>query len=192
MKTYWQILCIASLALTGSATYSAVQPDPSTGALSPQQMLDNMRTTSNDASVNCGYFYDYACRLQIRSLEMGQSLSAILRLRDAVMKYHAAITWNYEPRPDWLRMCCETLLDAWVNVELSFPQLEPTPRVVGSWNRAQDSLVAMYNASLPYIGQTIVPLPSALGVSSLARTRMPRSQPIASLQSALGVVSNTR
>ena len=167
MKTSWKIICIASLTLTGCATHPAVQPGPSTGALSPQQMLDNMSTTSNDAAVNCSYFYDYACQLQIRSPEMGKSLAAILRLRDAVIKYHADIAWNHEPRPDWLRLCCETLLDAWVNVELSLPQLEPPPRVVGSWNRAQDSLVAMYRASSPYIGQPLGPLPSALGGSSV-------------------------
>ena len=167
MKTYWKIFCIASLIFAGCATHPAVQPGPSTGALSPQQMLDNMSATSNDAAVNCSCFYDYARQLQIRSPEMDKSLAAILRLRDAVMKYHADIAWNPDPRPDWLRLCCETVLNAWVNVELSFPQLEPTPRVVGSWNRAQDSLVAKYRASLPYIGRPIGPLPSALGGSSV-------------------------
>ena len=147
MKPYWKILCIASLALAGFATHSDAQSLTSTGALSPRQMLDTMRTTSNEAYANCSCFYDYSCQLQSRSPEMDKSHAAILRLRDAAMKYQAAISWNDEPRPDWLRMCCGTLLDAWVNVELSFPQLEPTPRVVGSWNRSQDSMVALYRAS---------------------------------------------
>ena len=49
-------------------------------------------------------------------------------------------------------------------MEVSFPQLEPTPPVVGWWNRSQDSLVAVYQASLPYIGRQSVPgpLPTAL------------------------------
>ena len=167
MKTYWKLLCIASLAFAGFATHSDAQSLNSTGAPSPQQMLDNMRATSNDASVNCGYLYDYARRLQIRSPEMGKSLAAVLRLRDVVTKYQEAISWNGEPRPDWLRMYSRNLLDAWGNVEVSFPRLEPTPRVVGSWKRAQDSLVAMYHAASQYIGQPITPLPSALGADAV-------------------------
>ncbi|MFZ2642732.1 MAG: hypothetical protein WA117_17185 [Verrucomicrobiia bacterium] len=172
MKKYWQILCIASLALAGCATHSAVRPGPSTGALSPQQVLANMRGAAHEAAIACSHFYDHSRHLQIRSSEMGRSLAAILRLRNAVRKYHDAVSSEEMPRPDWLRECSEHLLNAWVKVEVSFPQLEPTPPVVGWWNRSQDSLVAMYQASSPYIGQPSAhgPLPTALGIRA-SKTR---------------------
>ena len=164
MKTYWKILCIASLALAGCATQSDVRPGSSTGALSPQQVLANMRGASHEAAINCSHFYDHSRQLQIRSSDMGRSLAAILRLRDTVRKYQDAVFSEDMPRPDWLRECSENLLDAWIKVEVSFPQLEPTPPVVGWWNRSQDSLVAMYQASSPYIGRPSAsgPLPTAL------------------------------
>jgi hypothetical protein len=161
MKTYWKILCIASLAVLAPLPCGAGDNLPP--AL-PPQVLAAMRSAAHDAAINCDHFYDYARQLQVRNPEMGQSLAAILRLRDAAMKYRDAISLNDEPRLDWLRMCSETLLDAWVNVELSFPQLEPTPPVVGWWDRSQLNLVDLHNAASPYIGQPITPLPSALGV----------------------------
>ena len=161
MKTYLQIICIASLAALAPLPCGAGDNLPP--AL-PPQALAAMRSAAHDAAINCGHFYDHARGLQVRNPEMGQSLAAILRLRDAAMKYQDAIYWNDEPRLDWLRICSETLLDAWVNVELSFPQLEPTPPVVGWWDRSQLSLVDLYHASSPYIGLPITPLPSALGV----------------------------
>ena len=166
MKTYWKILCIASLAFEGCATQSDVRPGSSTGALSPQQVLANMRGTSHEAAINCSHFHDHSRQLQIRSLELGRSLAAILRLRDAVRKHQDVVFSEDMPRLDWLRECCENLLEAWIKVEVSFPQLEPTPPVVGWWNRSQDSLVAMYQASSPYIGRPSAagPLPTALGV----------------------------
>ena len=180
MKTLWPIICIASLALAGCATNPGHQPGPSAGALTPQQMLANMRVTSHDAAVNCGYFYDHSRQLQIRSLEMGKSLAAILRLRDAVRKYDDAVSSEAWPRPDWLRECSEHLLNAWINVEVSFAQLEPTPPVVGWWDRSQHSLVDLYHASSPYIGRPVAPLPSAL--ASHNRSANPgmvvRAQPV--------------
>ena len=162
MKTHWKIVLIVLLA--GLAPSPCGADDNLPPALSPQQVLARMRTTSDDAAVNCSYFYDYFCRLQIRSPEADKSLAEVLRLRDVVQGYHDAIAWDYyEPRPEWLRRYCETLLDAWINVELSFPQLEVAPRVVGSWNRAQESLIILYRASLPYIGQPTCPLPLVLG-----------------------------
>jgi len=125
-----------------------------------------MRGTAHEAAIACSHFYDHSRHLQIRSSEMGNSLAAILRLRNAVQKYHDAVSSEEMPRQDWLRECSEHLLSAWVKVEVSFPQLEPTPPVVGWWNRSQDCLVAMYQASSPYIGQPSAPgpLPTALGI----------------------------
>ena len=161
MKTYWKILCIASLAALAPLPCGA---DDNLLPALPPQVLAAMRGAAQGAAINCGHFYDCARQLQVRNPEMGQSLAAILRLRDAAMKYRDAISWNNKPRLDWLRMCSETLLDAWVNVELSLPQLEPTPPVVDWWDRSQLSLVDLYRAASPYIGQPIAPLPSALGV----------------------------
>lgn len=188
MKPYWQILCIASLAFAGSATCSAVQPSQSAGALAPQQalqefrnvvaystipflralashqMLESMRSAAHDAAVTCSHFYDQAQRLQVRNPEMDKSLAAILRLRDAVRRYHAGFTWNYGPQSVWLRLCSVTLLDAWINVETSFQQLEPTPLVAGWWDQSQHSLVDLVYASSSYVGLPTAPLPLALGI----------------------------
>jgi hypothetical protein len=130
----------------------------------PPQVLADMRSAAHDAAINCGHFYDHARGLQVRSSDMGRSLAAILRLRDTVRKYQDAVSSDYWPRPDWLRACSENLLNAWINVEVSFPQLEPTPPVVGWWDRSQQSLVNLYRAASPYIGQPTGPLPSILGV----------------------------
>ena len=127
-------------------------------------MLADMRSAARDTVINCGHLYGYACQLQIRSPEMGKSLAAILRLRDAARRYHSGVSWSYAPQSNWLRECSETLLDAWIEVEMSLPLLEPTPLVAGWWNRSQHSLVTLYHTSSPYIGQPIAPLPSALGV----------------------------
>ena len=170
MKTHWQLLCVASLILTGCATNSVVQPRLATGTSSPQQVLANMRGASHCAAINCSHFYDHSRQLQIRSSEMGRSLAAILRLRDAARKYHDATTSGEKPRQDWLQECSDNLLSAWIKVEVSFPQLEPTPPVVEWWNRSQDSLVEMYQAALPYIGPSAGPLPSVLG-ARVGKTR---------------------
>jgi len=159
MKTYLQIICIALLA--GLAPLPCGANDNLPPAL-PPQVLAAMRSAAHNAAVNCNHFYDHARRLQVRNSEMGKSLAAILRLRDAVRKYHNAVSSDYWPRPDWLRECSEHLLNAWINVEVSFPQLEPTPPVVGWWNQSQHSLVDLYRASSPYAGQPQGPLPSAL------------------------------
>ncbi|MCX6909689.1 MAG: hypothetical protein NTY01_16825, partial [Verrucomicrobia bacterium] len=71
------------------------------------------------------------------------------------------------PRPDWLRTCSETLLDAWINVDQTFPQLQGPPPVADWWNRAQAALVALYNAAAPLMGRpTGGPLPMALSGGS--------------------------
>ena len=172
MKLFWPIMGIASLALAlalaGCATHSGHQPGPSAGGLTPQQMLANMRATSRDAAATCGHFYDHSRRLQVRSLEMGKSLAAILRLRDAARKYHDAVSSEAWPRQDWLRECSDRLINAWNNVEVSIALLEPTPPVVGWWDRSQHSLVDLYRASYPYIGQPAGPLPTALASHSWA------------------------
>ncbi|MFZ2642733.1 MAG: hypothetical protein WA117_17190 [Verrucomicrobiia bacterium] len=161
MKTYWKIICIASMA--GLAPLPCGADDNLPPAL-PPQVLATMRVAAHDAAINCSHFYDHSRRLQIRSSEMGKSLAAILRLRDTVRKYQNAVSSDYWPRPDWLRVCSENLLTAWINVEVSFPQLEPTPPVVGWWDQSQHSLVDLYRAASPYIGQPAGPLPSVLGV----------------------------
>ena len=161
MKTYLQIICIASLA--GLASLPCGADDNLPPALPPQVLAD-MRSAAHDAAINCSHFYDHARGLQVRNLEMGKALAATLRLRDSVRKYQDAVSSNYWPRPDWLRECSEHLLTAWINVEVSFPQLESTPPVVGWWDRSQQSLVNLYRASSPYIGQPTGPLPSILGV----------------------------
>lgn len=163
MKTYLQILCAASL--VGLAPWICGADDGVPPALPPQVLAD-MRKTAHDAAINCSHFYDHARWLQVRNLEMGKSLAAILRLRDAVRRYYEAVSTDYWPRPDWLRECSEHLLNAWINVEISFPQLEPTPPVVGWWNQTQHDLVDLYHAALPYIGQPQGPLPSALSAGA--------------------------
>jgi hypothetical protein len=138
-----------------------------------------MRSAAHDAAINCNHFYDHSRQLQIRSSEMGKSLAAILRLRDTVRKYQDAVSSDYWPRPDWLRVCSENLITAWINVEVSFPQLEPTPPVVGWWDRSQHSLVDLYQASSPYIGRPTGPLPSALASHSRSGEELVvRAQPV--------------
>ncbi len=161
MKTYLQIICIASLA--GLASLPCGADDNLPPALPPQVLAD-MRSAAHDAAINCSHLYDHARGLQVRNLEMGKALAATLRLRDSVRKYQDAVSSDYWPRPDWLKVCSENLLNAWINVEVSFPQLEPTPPVVGWWDRSQQSLVNLYRASSPYIGRPTGPLPSILGV----------------------------
>jgi hypothetical protein len=127
-------------------------------------MLESMHSAAHDAAINCSHFYDHAQRLQVRNPEIGKSLAAILRLRDAARRYHDGFTWNYGPQSVWLRLCSATLLKAWINVETSFQQLEPTPLVVGWWDRSQHSLVDLVYASASYVGLPTAPLPLALGI----------------------------
>ena len=161
MNTYWQILFVALL-FTGCATRSAVQPGPASGALASERALTGIRETSRDAEVNCSRFYDYARGLQACSLEMGRSLAAILRLRDVVREYNDAVSGKCMPPSESLRERSEHLFDAWINVEASFQQLEPTSLVIDWWNRSQRSLSDLCRADSPYIGPPAGPLPSAL------------------------------
>lgn len=123
-----------------------------------------MHSAAREAAINCGHLYDRARQLQIRNPEMSKSLAAILRLRDAVRRYHAGVSWAYRPQSDWLRLCSVTLLDAWINVEMSFQQLEPTPLVAGWWDRSQHSLADLVYTSSSYVGLPTAPLPLALGI----------------------------
>ena len=64
-----------------------------------------MRGTSHEAAINCSHFHDHSRQLQIRNSEMGKSLAAILRLRDAVRKHQGVVSSEDMPRLDWLREC---------------------------------------------------------------------------------------
>ncbi len=55
-------------------------------------------------------------------------------------------------------------MDAWIGVDQSFSLLGAPPEVAQWWNRAQGSLVALYNAAAPFMGRPAGgPLPAALG-----------------------------
>jgi len=158
------ISLIAFGGLVVSAAAQAPQPPP----VSPQT-LASLRGVATEAARNCEFFLNEAKRVSVRNAQQGQALAAIRSLHDAAKKYADATTSARWPRPDWLRTCSETLLDAWINVDTTFPQLQGPPPVVDWWNRSQAALVALYNAAAPLMGRpTGGSLPMALsgGVSA--------------------------
>ena len=133
----------------------------------PVEALVGLRGVATEAARNCELFLNDAKRVSIRNAQQGQALAAIRSLRDAAKKYADATVSARWPRPDWLRYCSETLLDAWINVDQTFPQLQAPPPVMAWWSRAQGGLVALYNAAAPYMGRPSGgPLPMALGGAS--------------------------
>lgn len=130
----------------------------------PPQVLAGLRGVATEAARSCEFFLNEAKRVSVRDSQQGRALAAIRTLRDAAKKYAEATISARWPRPDWLRFCSETLLDAWINVDMTFPQLQAPPPVIDRWNRAQGALVALYNAAAPYMGKPAGgPLPIALG-----------------------------
>jgi len=131
----------------------------------PPQVLAGLRGVATEAARNCEFFLNEAKRVSIRDSQQGRALAAIRSLRDAAKKYADATISARWPRPDWLRYCSETLLDAWINVDVTFPQLQAPPPVMDRWGRAQGALVALYNAAAPYMGKPA----AALGVEGTSR-----------------------
>ena len=129
----------------------------------PPQALEGMRGAAYAAARSCDHFYDTAQRVPIRTRQGGETLAAIRRLRDASRNFASATTSNQWPRPDWLRVCSERLLDSWIYVERILPTVPAPPPVLSTWGQAQGSLVGLYRTAEPYIGRpTGGPLPSAL------------------------------
>ena len=143
----------------------------------PPQVLGQMRGAAANAATTSGHFYDSARQLQVRNLEMGKTLAAILRLRDAARKFAEATASNDWPRPDWLRVCSEHLLNRWMEVEQRFPLLEPTPPVVSWWNHTQADLVALYGVAGAYIGRPAGPVPTALANAQPASEALAQTPP---------------
>jgi hypothetical protein len=156
-RFFTSMIVVAGFAM--GVTAQVPQPPPV-----PPQVLAGLRGVAMEAARNCEFFLSDAKRVSIRDSQQGQALAAIRTLRDAAKKYADATVSSRWPRPDWLRYCSETLLDAWINVDVTFPQLQAPPPVMDKWNRAQGALVALYNAAAPYMGKPAGgPLPMALG-----------------------------
>lgn len=163
--TRYLILMIVAAGFAMSASAQAPQPPPV-----PPEVLAGLRGVATEAARNCEFFLSDAKRVSIRDSQQGQALAAIRALHTAAKKYADATISSRWPRPDWLRYCSETLLDAWINVDATFPQLQAPAPVMEKWNRAQGALVALYNAAAPYMGKPAGgPLPMALGGGPGAR-----------------------
>lgn len=159
MKTIRSLAVIAAVASFAPIARGQSGPPPV-----PPAVLQGMRGVAYDAAQNCVFLHDNARRVSIRSSQQGQALAAIVHLKDAAKKFADATTADRWPRPDWLRVCSERLLDSWMGVDQTFPMLAAPPPVVDWWNRAQTALVALYNAAAPYIGRPAGgPMPLALG-----------------------------
>ncbi len=159
MKTIRTVAVIAALAGLAPLARGQAGPPPV-----PPQVLQGMRGVAHDAAQNCIYLHENARRVSIRSSHQGHALAAIVRLKDAAKKFADATCADRWPRPDWLRVCSENLLDSWMGVDQTFPMLAAPPPVVDWWNRAQTALVALYNSAAPYIGRPAGgPMPMALG-----------------------------
>lgn len=162
MKTPLGVVLGAIIVVLASS-YTSAQPTPPN---LPPQSLENMRGAAYAAARACDYFYDAARRVPIRTRQGGETLAAILRLRDASRNFASATTASYWPRPDWLRYCSERLLDSWIFVERILPTVPAPPPVLSTWGQAQASLIALYRTAEPYIGRPSGgPLPSALAAA---------------------------
>jgi hypothetical protein len=129
----------------------------------------NLRDYAHEAAKQTGRFLDSAKRVPIRSSQQGDALAAVRALYNSAKQYANATVSAHWPRPDWLTYCSESLLNAWVRVDQTFPMLQGPPPVIDRWGRAQTALVALYNAATPYVGKPVNgPMPFALGGGSAA------------------------
>jgi hypothetical protein len=151
---------VAVIAALASPQATGQQPVPPN---LPPEVLQNMRGSAYGAAQACEQLYNAARQVPIRTRQGGETLAAILRLRDASRSFAKATTSSHWPRPDWLRSCSERLLDCWVYVDRILPTVPAPPTVLAEWRNAQGALVALYKTAAPYIGRpTGGPLPSAL------------------------------
>ncbi|MBI5396728.1 MAG: hypothetical protein HZA91_15650 [Verrucomicrobia bacterium] len=162
MKTNHYLALVAVIAGLASPQATADHVRPGL----PPQVLQGMRGAAYAAARACDQFYSTARRVPVRTRQGGETLAAILRLRDASRHFAEATTSSYWPRPDWLRMCSERLLDSWIYVERILRTVPAPPPVLTEWSRAQGGLAALYRTAEPYIGRPSGgPLPAALAAS---------------------------
>lgn len=170
MRTFASLATIAAIASLALAASGPSGPP----AVSPSA-LQSMRGVAADAAQNCAALHADARRVPIRNSQQGRALAAIVRLKDATRKFADATTAARWPRPDWLRVCSEDLLQSWISVDKAFPALQASPEVADSWNSTQTALVALYNAAVPYIGRSAGgPMPVALGGSGAPAAKSSR------------------